>query len=53
MELDFEKNQLVLANRLNKGVAFDVPLVFKAKDQLEIVLNNNNQNSDWLMALLI
>ena len=42
MELDFETNKMILENRLNEVDAFDVPLVFKAKDQLEIVFNNHD-----------
>jgi hypothetical protein len=42
MELDFEKNKFILENRLNDADAFDVPLVFKAKDMLEIVFNNHD-----------
>jgi len=41
-DLDFEDNKILLENRLNEGDAFDVPLVFKAKDQLEVVFNNDD-----------
>jgi hypothetical protein len=41
-ELDFETNKIILENRLNEGDVFDVSLVFKAKDQLEIVFNNHD-----------
>jgi hypothetical protein len=43
-ELDFEKNKHLLENRLNEANAFDIPIVFKAKDKLEIVFNNDNLN---------
>jgi hypothetical protein len=39
-DLSFEENQSTLLNRLNDLDAFDVPLKFKAKDLLEIVINN-------------
>ncbi|MDD2986405.1 hypothetical protein [Flavobacterium sp.] len=42
MEVDFEINKIILENRLNEGDAFDMPMVFKAKDQLEIVFNNHD-----------
>ena len=37
-DLSFEENQSTLLNRLNEPDAFDVPLKFKAKDLLEIVI---------------
>jgi hypothetical protein len=40
-DLSFEENQATLLNRLNEPDAFDVPMKFKAKDLLEIVINNN------------
>lgn len=41
-DLSFEDNQATLLNRLNEPDAFDVPLKFKAKDLLEIVINNTS-----------
>lgn len=41
-DLSFEENQSTLLNRLNESDAFDVPLKFKAKDLLEIVINNTS-----------
>ena len=41
-DLRFEENQFALLNRLNEPDAFDVPLMFKAKDLLEIVINNTS-----------
>lgn len=41
-DLSFEENQSTLLNRLNEPNAFDVPLKFKAKDILEIVINNTS-----------
>lgn len=43
-DLSFEENQSTLLNRLNESDAFDVPLEFKAKDLLEIVINNNTSD---------
>ena len=40
-DFSFEENQATLLNRLNEPDAFDVPMKFKAKDLLEIVINNN------------
>ena len=37
---NFKINNQVLEARLNESDAFDFPIVFKAKDQLEIVFNN-------------
>lgn len=39
-DLNFVENQAVLLKRLNEPDAFDVPIEFKPKDQLEIVINN-------------
>ncbi len=44
LDSSFEENQNTLLNRLNEPDAFDVPLTFKAKDLLEIVVNNNASN---------
>ena len=41
-DLSFEENQSTLLNRLNEPDVFDVPLKFKAKDLLEIVINNTS-----------
>lgn len=45
-DLSFEENQSILLNRLNEADAFDIPLKFKAKDLLEIVINNNTIDFD-------
>lgn len=39
---DYEKNKSVLLKRLAEIDAFDVPLIFKNKDVLEIVFNNKD-----------
>lgn len=41
-DLSFEDNQATLLNRLNEPDSFDVPLKFRAKDLLEIVINNTS-----------
>ena len=41
-DLSFEDNQATLLNRLNEPDAFDCPLKFKAKDLMEIVINNTS-----------
>lgn len=41
----YESNYATLANRVNEGDVFDVPMVFKAKDVLELVFNNNDDYS--------
>lgn len=38
-----EKMQNQLLERLNSGDAFDFPIEFKSRDQLEIVFNNNSK----------
>ena len=47
IDLNFVENQYVLLERLNQADAFDQPMEFKPKDQLEIVINNtpNFQNA--------
>lgn len=40
IDLNFVENQSVLLERLNQADAFDQPMEFKPKDQLEIVMNN-------------
>jgi hypothetical protein len=45
-DLSFEENQTTLLNRLNEPDAFDVPMKFKAKDLLEVVINNNASDFD-------
>lgn len=47
IDLNFVENQSVLLERLNQADAFDQPMEFKPKDQLEIVINNtpNFQNA--------
>jgi hypothetical protein len=39
---EYKKNYDLLENRVNEGDVFDVPMVFKAKDVLELVFNNND-----------
>jgi hypothetical protein len=39
---EYKKNYVTLENRVNEGDVFDVPMVFKAKDVLELVFNNND-----------
>lgn len=41
IDLNYETNQTILEKRVNEPTAFDVPLVFKNNDVLEIVFNNN------------
>ncbi len=43
-DMNFEENQSALEKRLNEPDAFDVPIIFQSKDQLEIVINNNNSS---------
>lgn len=45
-DLSFEENQTTLLNRLNEVDAFDIPLKFKAKDIIEIVINNTSAYQD-------
>lgn len=40
IDLNFVENQSALLKRLNEPDAFDVPIEFKSKDQLEIVINS-------------
>lgn len=40
----YNENYAILANRVNDGDVFDVPMVFKAKDVLELVFNNNDDS---------
>lgn len=40
LQPNFQVNKTTLTNRLNEPDAFDKPIEFKAKDQLEIVINN-------------
>jgi len=46
IDFNFFENQTSLLNRLNESDAFDVPMKFKAKDLLEIVINNNSKIQD-------
>ena len=39
---EYKKNYDLLENSVNEGDVFDVPMVFKAKDVLELVFNNND-----------
>jgi hypothetical protein len=41
-DLNFEENQSALLKRLNEPDAIDIPIEFKPKDQLEIVINNTS-----------
>jgi hypothetical protein len=43
-DLNFAENEAALVKRLNEPDAFDIPLQFQSKDQLEIVINNNNSS---------
>jgi curved DNA-binding protein CbpA len=43
-DLNFSENEAALVKRLNEPDAFDVPIKFQSKDQLEIVINNNNSS---------
>lgn len=43
-DLNFAENEAALVKRLNEPDAFDVPIKFQPKDQLEIVINNNNSS---------
>ena len=40
---EHKKNYATLENRVNEVDVFDVPIVFKAKDVLELVFNNNDE----------
>ncbi len=40
LQPNFQLNKHTLANRLNEPDAFDKAISFRAKDQLEIVINN-------------
>ena len=63
LDSSFDENQNTLLNRLNEPDAFDVPLKFKAKDILEIVINNTSdfhetftyrfkfKNGKWLVEV--
>jgi hypothetical protein len=46
IDSSFAENQATILNRLNEIDAFDIPLKFKAKDLLEIVINNNSKFQD-------
>lgn len=46
IDLSFSENQATLLNRLNESDAFDIPMKFKAKDLLEIVINNNSKSQE-------
>lgn len=46
IDSSFAENQATILNRLNEIDAFDIPLKFKAKDLLEIVINNNSKCQD-------
>ncbi len=41
----YESNYTILEKRVNEFDVFDVPMVFKAKDVLELVFNNNDDSS--------
>ena len=38
----YKENYATLANRVNEGDVFDAPMVFQAKDMLELVFNNKD-----------
>jgi hypothetical protein len=40
---EYKKNYATLAQRVNEGDVFDVPIMFKAKDVLELVFNNKDE----------
>lgn len=40
LQINYKLNAQTIGNRLNEGDAFDKAIVFKPKDQLEIVINN-------------
>lgn len=42
IDLNFKANHVILEKRLNETSAFDVPIIFKAKDQLEVVFNSSD-----------
>lgn len=46
IDFSFEENQATLLNRLNELDAFDIPLKFKPKDIIEIVINNTSVYQD-------
>ena len=41
---EYKKNYATLENRVNEVDVFDVPIVFKAKDVLKLVFNNNDDS---------
>lgn len=41
----YKENFATLENRVNECDVFDIPMVFKAKDVLELVFNNNDDYS--------
>ncbi len=43
-DMNFAENEAALVMRLNEPDAFDIPIQFQSKDQLEIVINNNNSS---------
>lgn len=42
--LNYEANKITLLKRINEADAFDIPIVFKNQDVLEVVLENTNEN---------
>lgn len=45
-DLSFEENQATLLSRLNEPDAFDIPLTVKARDIIEIVINNKSATQE-------
>lgn len=43
---NFEQHQLLLEKRLNEPDAFDKPMKFKARDFMEIVINNHSSEAE-------
>jgi hypothetical protein len=47
---NYMENQFNISNALSKEATCDKQISFKAKDRLEVVLNNNSENSDEVMT---
>jgi hypothetical protein len=50
---NYKMNSLTLSKRLNEPDAFDIPIEFKSKDQLLVVLNNSADGADTLTYCFI
>ena len=46
IDSDFKENQTAILKRLSEPDTFDIPIEFKNKDVLEIVINNRAANLD-------